>query len=87
MRSSTTLDFWTSYAALPPDIKNRARTAYRLWRTNPRHPSLRFKKVGEVWPVRIGLSHRDLSLLEDDTYYWFWIGSHDEYERLISEIP
>jgi len=26
--------------------------------------------------------HRALALLEGDTFYWFWVGSHDEYERL-----
>jgi hypothetical protein len=32
--------------SLPPDIKRRARAAYRLWTRDPRHPSLRFKKCG-----------------------------------------
>jgi len=25
-----------------------------------------------------------LGILEGDTVTWFWIGSHDEYERFIS---
>jgi hypothetical protein len=83
MKSSTTPDFWTRYRALAPEIKSSARTAYRLWRTNPRHPSLRFKKVGDVWRVRIGRGHRALALLQDDTFFWFWIGTHDEYERIL----
>ena len=86
MRSSTTPDFWASYRELPPEIKARARTAYRLWRGNPRHPSLRFKKVGEPWSVRIASGYRALALLQDDTFYWFWIGTHDEYERLLSRV-
>ena len=85
MNSSTTPDFWRSYHELPPEIKSRARTVYSLWRINPRHPSLRFKKVRELWSVRIGSGYRALSLLQDDTFFWFWIGTHDEYERLISE--
>ena len=85
MKSSTTPDFWTSYRALSPEIKSIARTAYRLWRINPRHPSLRFKKVGDVWRVRIGRGHRALALLQDDTFFWFWIGTHDEYERILGE--
>jgi hypothetical protein len=84
MRSSTTPDFWTSYAALPPGIKARAKVAYRLWKHDPRHPSLQFKKTGTTWSVRIGSGYRSLALLEDGTYYWFWIGTHDEYERLLS---
>jgi len=84
MKSSTTPDFWASYRELPPDIKSRARAVFRLWRNNPRHPSLAFKKVRGVWPVRIGGGYRALSLLQDDTFYWFWMGAHDEYERLIA---
>jgi hypothetical protein len=84
MRSLATPDFWTNYAKLPPNIKLRARAAYRLWRDNPRHPSLRFKKVGDVWCVRIGKGYRALAILEVDTYFWFWIGNHDEYEQLLS---
>ena len=85
MKSSTTPDFWTSYRKLPAEIKSRALTAYRLWRTNPRHPSLRFKKVGELWTIRIGRGYRALALLQDDTFFWFWIGTHDEYEKFLSQ--
>jgi hypothetical protein len=84
MRSSTTPDFWASYRLLPPEIQDRAKVAYRLWRTNPRHPSLRFKKVGDVWSLRIGSGYRAMALLEEDTFFWFWIGTHDEYERVVS---
>jgi len=85
MKSSTTPDFWASYQELPPEAKARARTAYRLWRANPRHPSLRFKKVGELWSVRIGAGYRAVATLQAGTLYWFWIGTHDEYERLLSQ--
>jgi hypothetical protein len=85
MKSSTTPDFWTSYQTLPPEIKRRARVVYHLWRANPRHPSLRFKKVGEPWSVRIGSGYRALSLLQEDTFFWLGIANPDEYKRLLSE--
>ncbi len=47
-----------SVASLPEDIRQHARRAYRLFRADPRHASLRFKKVDEesnVYSVRIGL--------------------------------
>lgn len=84
MKSSTTPDFWTNYRKLPADTKSRSRTAYRLWSANPRHPSLRFKKVGELWSIRIGGGYRAPAMLQDDTLFWFWIGTHDEYEQLLS---
>jgi hypothetical protein len=62
------------------------KVAFRLWRGNPRHPSLRFKKVGAAWSVRIGAGYRALATLEGDVAYWFWIGTHDEYERLLKDL-
>ena len=85
MKSSTTSDFWAAYRALPPHVRRRARLAFRLWQANPRHPSLRFKSIGEVRSVRIGRGYRALGILDQDTIYWFWIGPHDEYERLLTE--
>ncbi len=84
-KSLTTPDFWLAYRKLPPDIKRRARAVYRLWRDNPRHPSLSFKKVGELWSCRIAKGYRALALLQGDTYYWFWIGTHDDYEQMLAE--
>jgi len=26
---------------------------------------------------------RAAALLEEETFFWFWIGSHDEYEKLL----
>jgi hypothetical protein len=86
MKSQTTLSFWQHYQALPPKICQRARQAYKLWRDNPAHPGLFFKRVKEsqpVYSVRIGVGYRALGLLKGDTVTWFWIGTHDEYERLL----
>jgi hypothetical protein len=65
-------------------MRQRARSAYRVWKKNPRHPSLCFKKTGQVWSIRVGSGHRALALLENDVFHWFWIGSHDEYERILA---
>lgn len=83
MKSSTTTEFWRSYSQLPPPIKQLARKTYRLWAQDPHHRSLHFKKIGNVWSVRVGLEHRALGLFEEGTVHWFWIGPHDEYERLL----
>ena len=86
MKSQTTESFWKHYWALPPEIRQRARKAYKLWRDNPAHPSLFFKRVKEgqpVYSVRIGLGYRALGLLKADTVTWFWIGTHEEYDCLL----
>lgn len=86
MKSQTTKSFWKRYWALPSEIRQRARHAYKLWRDKPAHPSLFFKRVKDGQPlysVRIGLGYRALGLLKADTVTWFWIGTHDEYDHLL----
>jgi hypothetical protein len=38
-----------------------------------------------IYSVRIGIHYRALGVREGDDIVWFWVGSHDEYERLISQ--
>lgn len=85
MKSSTTTDFWERYHALPPDAKSRARKVYHLWKADPRHPSLQFQKKGNYWAINISPGYRALARESDDILYWFWIGAHDEYERLLRQ--
>ena len=89
MRSLTATQFWKFYATLPRDIQRRADRAYVLWRTNPQAQGLYFKRVGTRVPgysVWIGQNHRALGILQDDTIVWFWIGPHDEYERILKGL-
>ena len=83
MKSSATSKFWRAYHSLPPGIRAEANKAYRLWAENPRHPSLRFERKGQYWSVRIARGWRALGRMHEGTVYWFWIGPHDEYERLL----
>ena len=86
MKSRTTRSYWKRFWDLPPDLQQRARATYKLWRENPAHPGLFFKRVKDSQPlysVRIGLSHRVVGLLKGDTITWFWIGDHDGYDRLL----
>jgi len=72
--------------ALPKDIRKKARDAYKLWQRDPKHRSLRMKKVdkeGDVWSVRIDRQHRAVGVMKEGAMIWFWIGKHDEYERLL----
>lgn len=83
MKSSTTPSFWKAYAELPSQIQASADKAYDLWRRDPRHKSLRFEKKGEYWAVRVTRGWRARAREHKRVLYWFWIGPHDEYERLI----
>jgi hypothetical protein len=83
MKSAANPRFWKRYADLPPEIQRLARKNYLLWKRDPRRPSLRFEKKGKVWAARVGDHFRALAQQRGDTFYWFWIGAHDEYEQLI----
>ena len=84
--SRTTRAFREAFASLPNDVRRQAQRAYRLFRRDPRHPSLRFKKVdeeGNIYSVRVGLGCRALGVMEGSTVVWFWSGSHAECDRLL----
>ena len=86
IQSRTTREFREAFGLLPNDARRQAQRAYRLFCTDPRHPSLRFKKVDKkssVYSVRIGLGYRALGVMEGSTVVWFWTGSHAECDRLL----
>jgi hypothetical protein len=86
MKSFTSRSFREAYQGLPDALRERARRAYRLFRANPSHPSLNFKKVDEannVYSVRVGLGYRALGRLDGAEIVWFWIGPHREYDKRI----
>lgn len=59
---------------------------HRLLESNPRHPSLHVKVLEAhdppLWSVRVGRSYRALAIEEAGDL--FWIGSHAEYDRILS---
>ena len=85
MNSRATSAFWSRYHALSPQARQRADKAYRLWRDNHWHPSLHFKKVGGYWVARISDDYRAVGIEFAGTVAWFWIGPHDEYDRLLAQ--
>ena len=89
MKSQATARFWIAYRELPAEIRELSRKAYALFRDNPAHPSLNFKRVHNnepIYSVRITRGYRALELLEDDEITWFWIGTHAAYEQLLSYL-
>ena len=78
-----TARFWLCFDKLPAPIQLTARKNYWLIKDNPKHPSLHFKKVGGFWSARVGIHYRGLALEDEGDFIWVWIGTHEEYERLI----
>ena len=56
---------------------------FALLKQDPQHASLRLKKVGRFWSVRVGLRYRALAAEVEDGLLWFWIGSHSDYDAVL----
>ncbi|MBM4044658.1 MAG: hypothetical protein FJ279_06050 [Planctomycetes bacterium] len=82
----TTPRFWRRFEELPEPIRKTAQQKIQLLKRDPRHPSLHFKKIGKLWSVRVGRNHRALAVEDGEDFLWGWIGTHDEYERIIKEM-
>jgi hypothetical protein len=88
MTSRTTPQFRALFSRLPTRVQQQAREAYRLFRENPHHPGLHFKKVLDDPPTfsaRVGISYRAVAALDGDVLLWFWIGSHADYDKLLAQ--
>ncbi len=79
----TTQRFWKCYDALPEVVQRVADQNYELLKTEPSHPSLHFKKVGQYWSVRVGSGYRALGVEVENVISLVWIGTHAEYDKLI----
>ena len=89
MNSRTTRRFRQMLSELPTNIRRQAKEAYRLFRENSRHPSLRFKKVHNTDPIyaaRININYRVIGIVDNGEIIWFRIGPHTEYEKLLGEL-
>ena len=76
--------FWRCYDALPPAVRALADKQFQLLKADHKHPSLHVKAVGRFRSARVGLAYRALAVQVTDGFLWFWIGTHDEYERIVA---
>jgi len=76
--------FWKNYHKLPGNIQKLADDSFRLLKRDTRYPSLHFKKVGRFLSVRVGNHYRALAVELPQGIVWFWIGTHEEYNKLIN---
>jgi hypothetical protein len=86
VKSRATRRFWHLYAELPLNVQALAVKNYHLWRADPAHPSLRFRRLRDMEDfvtVRVGDHHRALGVLAPGSVEWVWIGPHSEYDHMI----
>jgi hypothetical protein len=87
VKSVATRRFWELLQVLPPEVQNLAVKNYHLWRRNPSHPSLRFRRLKgseDRFSVRVGDHYRAVGRTTGERMIWVWIGTHSEYDRLVS---
>jgi len=74
---------------LPEQVQRQAKIAYSRFQQDPFHPGLQFKQVHEVKPIysaRISRDYRAVGIKNGDEIVWFWIGSHSDYDKLLSRL-
>jgi hypothetical protein len=64
-------------------VREKADRAFEIIKSDPSHPSLRFKKVGKFWSARVTADYRALAVRDGDDLVWFWIGNHAGYDKLL----
>ncbi len=87
MISKARPSFWRQYGRLPEPVKLRAKEVYRLFSSNPEHPSLRWKKLEcgqDYWSVRVSEQYRAMGVRHGDVIEWIWIGTHNEFDKQFS---
>jgi len=83
LRQLASTRFWTLYNALPADVRALANKNFALLKSDPRHPSLHFKRIGKLWSARVGDHYRALGTEVEEGIYWIWIGTHADYDKIV----
>ena len=77
VNSVATRRFWELFYTLPAEIQDLAIKNYHLWRRDPNHPSLHFRRLqgsADRFSVRVGDRYRALGRLTAGTITWVLIG-------------
>ncbi|MBC8268783.1 MAG: hypothetical protein H8E36_08545 [Rhodospirillaceae bacterium] len=81
--------YWKQFDELPFQIRKLAEKNYQLWKENPQHPGLRFKKIHAKLPIysfRVGMMHRTVGVeTGDGRVVWFWVGSFELFNELLDQ--
>lgn len=84
MRIIRLTPFKRDYKSLPIEIQKKVDSQLKLLLSNPRHPSLRVKKLAgikRIWYARVTRDYRMTFQIEEDTYILRRVGVHDILEE------
>ena len=85
-RSFALPEFWKCYEKLPRQVRELADKKFALFMQEPFHQALGLQQKGTVWTVDVGRSYRAMALREGNDFHWFWIGSHEAYNKLLGRM-
>jgi hypothetical protein len=87
VKSHAPAEFWRHYEKLPLRVQKLADKCFAFFKRDPLYPSLHLQRIrDEVWSVRVSDHYRALAKRREDGWMWFWIGTHEEYNKLIKRI-
>lgn len=72
-------------------MRRQARLAYRQFKANPAAHGLNFERIHgtkvPIYSARVNEQYRVLGrATDDDTITWFWIGTHNEYDKITGRL-
>jgi hypothetical protein len=82
------------FVQLPKRVQELAKEAFRLFRQNPDHPSLRRHALEDSdkgrhrigsFSASITMQYRAIYAVDGNVNVWYWIGSHNDYENFIGK--
>ena len=79
-------EFLEAFRKLDSATQHKVRRAYQLFKDNPRHGSLKFRRVRGTrnhYSAWVDDYYRVLGVVEGNVVTWYWVGPHDEYDRMI----
>ena len=89
MESVKTESFEVCLKKIPKKVRKRVARVFVIWEGNPYHRGLHFEqkysreRLYSMWASK---NYRMLGFKEGDTLYWWWIGQHDEYIKMLNRL-
>lgn len=83
MKHFASPDFWYHHRRLPDAVRDLADKNFQILKENPRHSSVRLKKIGIFWTARVGLHYRAIAKERSEGLIWIWVGHHSSYDQIL----
>jgi len=83
-------EFWKELRKLPRPVQRAAMADFKKWKADPgnRDTAGKFiKKKPLIYRVKIcHNAYRAVAVVEGDQYYWFFIGTHAQYDQVRKNV-